>query len=86
MATDSVRLIFYEGVHNMPTRVFAERIPLTFTGADVKNRVAIVDGLDPTRFTLFTSGGLPVETHASLAEQGVHAADYIKAVPSISHR
>jgi hypothetical protein len=63
MAVDIVRLIFYEGVHDMPSRVFAERI-----------------------FTLFTSGGLPEDTHTSLAEQGVSASDYINAVPSISHR
>ncbi len=82
MAIPSIRLIFYDSVNHIPTNEFQEQIPLCFTGADVKNRIAVVEKRDPTRYTLFTSTGLRVDMYMSLSQQGITTGDYLKAVPS----
>jgi hypothetical protein len=55
------------------------------TSVAVKDLIAAVDMRDPTRYDLYHSdGNVMIVPLLTLAEQGVTAHTYIKAVPKVS--
>jgi hypothetical protein len=63
-------IIFMNGVTEQPFNCFSQLVPVSMTGAEVKNLIATVDARDPTRYDLIFNGVL-IDMQQTLHAQGV---------------
>lgn len=80
----STVVLFMNGVTGEPYDCFKRLVPLTLTGAQVKELIVEVDSREPSCYNLLHSvGNVPISMDTTLDSQGVTPASYLKTVPIV---